>query len=141
MDAMTGARNAYQRRVARARRLEMAGLRMVEAVGRTLPGVERATRYDGAPVWRIQRVFLASMAVHASVEPGTLVVKLDAAERQGLLDDAPSTYYLTEYYRPHPVVLVRLAQIEPEALRDLLTMAARQVAATTRNSYVDDVSR
>lgn len=108
---------------------------MVEAVGRRLRGVERATRYDGAPTWRAHGVFLASMATHASAEPGTLVVKVNPADRTGLLDDAPDTYYLTEYYRPHPVVLVRVSTIEPEALRELLTMAIRQLATpvTTPN--------
>lgn len=46
-------------------------------------------------------------------------------ERASLLDDAPETYYLTDYYRSHPVVLVRLSSIDREALRDLLSVAWR----------------
>lgn len=102
-----------------------AAFRIVERAARTLPGVERATRYDGAAVLRVGGVFMAGVAMHPSAEAGSLVVKLDPADRPGLLEDAPETYYLTHYYRPHPVVLVRLARIEPDALRDLLAMASR----------------
>lgn len=126
---MAASKARPRRRVTQAPRKEMAGLRMVEAAGRALPGIECATRYDGARVWRVQNVFLAGMATHASAEPGSLVVKVDPADRTGLLEDAPDTYYLTEYYRRHPVVLVRLSHIAADALRDLLTMAVRQVSA------------
>lgn len=68
---------------------------------------------------------MAGVAMHASAEAESLVVKLDPADRAGLLEDAPETYYVTDYYRPHPVVLVRLSRIEPGALRDLLAMSSR----------------
>ena len=41
------------------------------------------------------------------------------------MEDAPETYYLTEHYRKHPVVLVRLSQIDRDALRDLLSTSWR----------------
>jgi hypothetical protein len=44
---------------------------------------------------------------------------------------SPQTYYLTDYYEPHPVILVRAARIDREALRDLLAMARR---ATVRKA-------
>jgi hypothetical protein len=47
--------------------------------------------------------------MHASAEPDTLVVRAAFEEREGLLEDAPDTYYVTDYYRRYPVVLVRLA--------------------------------
>lgn len=106
--------------------------RKVERVGLTLPGVERATRYDGAMVLRVAGVFMAGVARHVSAEPGSLVVKVDPADRAGLLEDAPDTYYVTDYYRPHPVVLVRLARIERDALRDLLAMASRFASLKAR---------
>ena len=47
------------------------------------------------------------------------------ASQDALLDEAADTYYVTPYYEPHPVVLVRLARIDRDALRDLLAMARR----------------
>ena len=68
---------------------------------------------------------MAGMAMHASAEPDSLVVRVDLEARTWLLDEAADTYYVTPYYEPHPVVLVRLARIDREALRDLLATARR----------------
>jgi hypothetical protein len=37
----------------------------------------------------------------------------------------PRPYYLTDYYRPHPVVLARLSHLNRAALRDLLSVSWR----------------
>ncbi len=63
---------------------------------------------------------MAGVATHPSAEPDTLVVRARFEDRQYLLDEAPETYYLTDYYRKHPVVLARLARLDSSALRDLL---------------------
>ena len=95
------------------------------AVGLTLPGVEAATKYDGSPVLKLGGCFLAGLATHPSAEPATLVVRAGADDREGFLADAPEVYYLTDYYRRHPVVLVRLARIDRDALHDVLSMSWR----------------
>jgi hypothetical protein len=100
----------------------------VKKVALTLPGVEATTRYDGSPVLKAHGVYMAGLATHPSAEPATLVVKMAMEDRDGFLEDAPETYYLTDYYRPHPVVLVRLSHIDRAALRDLLSIAWRLVA-------------
>jgi hypothetical protein len=46
-------------------------------------------------------------------------------ERERLIEDAPETYYLTDYYRRYPLVLARLSRIAPDALRDLLSVSWR----------------
>ena len=98
---------------------------MVRTVGLTLPDVEAATRYDGSPVLKLGGAFLTGLATHHSAEPGTLVVRVGFEERALLIEDAPETYYLTDYYRKHPVVLVRLSRIDRDALRDLLSASWR----------------
>ena len=75
---------------------------------------------------------MAGLATHVSAEPGTLVVRVGVEKRESLLEDAPETYYLTDYFRPHPVVLVRLARIDRDALRDLLSMSWRITQAKAR---------
>ena len=101
-------------------------------VGLALPGVERATKYDGSPVLKVGGSFMAGVAGHPSAEPGTLVVRAGGEERVWLLEEAPGTYYLTDYYRRHPVVLVRLSRIDDDALRDLLSMSRRQTLSKNR---------
>jgi hypothetical protein len=98
---------------------------VVRTVGLALPDVEATTKYDGSPVLRVGGAFMAGLATHASAEPDTLIVRTDPDDRVNLLEDAPETYYLTDYYAPHPVVLVRLSRIDREALRDLLSVSRR----------------
>jgi hypothetical protein len=50
---------------------------------------------------------------------------MDLDERLLLVEDAPDTYYVTDYYRPYPVVLVRLSRIDRDAMRDLLAISHR----------------
>jgi hypothetical protein len=114
------------------RPLNTRSFKRVAAVGLTLPDVEAATRYDGSPVLRIHGVFLAGLATHPSAAPDTLVVRSEIEDRELLLSDAPDTYYVTDYYRPYPVVLVRLASIGRDALVDLLSISRRLAAAKTR---------
>jgi hypothetical protein len=97
----------------------------VRTVGLALPDVEASTRYDGSPVLKMGGAFMAGLATHRSAEPETLVVRVDFEQREWLLTDAPETYYLTDYYRNYPVVLVRLSQMNRDALRDLLSVSWR----------------
>jgi hypothetical protein len=100
----------------------------------TLPGVETVTRYDGSPGLKARGVFMAGMASHPSAEPGSLVVRTDLETRELLLEDAPETYYVTGYYAPYPVVLVRLSHIDRAALRDLLAASWRLAMKKTGKS-------
>jgi hypothetical protein len=104
----------------------------VRTVGLALPDVEATTRYDGSPVLKLGGIFMAGLATHPSAEPGSLVVRAGYEEREWLLEDAPETYYLTDYYRGHPLVLVRLSRIERDALRDVLSVSWRLTLAKAR---------
>ncbi len=97
----------------------------VRDVGLALPNVQVGTKYDGSPVLKVGGAFMAGVATHRSAEPATIVVRVDPEEREWLLEEAPETYYLTDYYWPHPVVLVRLSRINRDALRDLLSVSWR----------------
>ena len=98
-------------------------------VGLALPDVETAIRYDGSPVLKAAGCFMAGLATHPSAEPETLVVRINLEDREALLEDAPETYYVTDYYRPHPVVLARLSRLDSDALRDLLSVSWRLTLA------------
>jgi hypothetical protein len=101
-------------------------------VGLALPDVETTTKYDGSPVLKVGGAFMAGLATHRSAEPETLVVRVGFEERECLLEDAPETYYVTDYYRSHPVVLVRLSRIDRDALHDLLSVSWRLTLLKSR---------
>ena len=112
------------RRMARAR-VPAEPFDKVRAAGLGLPGVIAATRYDGSPVLRVNGAFMAGLAMHASAEPDTLVVRSAVEDRRYLLEDAPEVYYLTGYYEKYPLVLARLWKLDDAALRDLLASSRR----------------
>jgi hypothetical protein len=113
----------------------------VRAVGLALPGVEAATKYDGSPVLKAGGSFMAGLATHRSAEPDTLVVRIGFEERESLMEDAAETYYLTDYYRSYPVVLVRLSRIDRDALRDLLSVSRRLTLAKSGKTRSGEDSR
>jgi hypothetical protein len=111
---------------------------IVKELGCGLPNVEATAKYDGSPVLKVRGVFMAGLAMHASAEPDTLVVRAEFEERQGLLADAPETYYVTDYYRRYPVVLVRLSLLNREVLRELLAGSWRMTALRRRKVEVKE---
>jgi hypothetical protein len=105
---------------------------VVKKVGLALPHVVATTRYDGSPVLKLAGVFMAGLATHSSAQPNTLVVRADLDERASFIEESPGTYYLTEYYRRYPLVLVRLERVTEDALRELLTSSYRLTLPKTR---------
>jgi hypothetical protein len=105
---------------------------VVKSIGLALPEVEAATNWAGRPVLKARGCFMAGLASHRSAEPGTLVVRCALEDRERFLEDAPDTYYVTDYYRPYPVVLVRLSHLDREALRDLLAVSWRMALEKAR---------
>ncbi|HEY7306815.1 MAG TPA: MmcQ/YjbR family DNA-binding protein [Bryobacteraceae bacterium] len=110
------------------------GFENVEEIARTLPGVEVSTAW-GQPALKVRGKMFACLASHKSAEPNTLVLRMDFAHRDALIDEEPGTYYLKEHYVGYPCVLVRLSRVPPDALRELVTDAHRYVnAGTSRRS-------
>jgi hypothetical protein len=103
----------------------------VESIGRTLPDVEVTTTW-GQPTLKVRGKMFVCIASHKSAEPGTLVVMMDFADRDALIEDDPGTYYLKDHYVNYPCVLVRLSRIHLDALRDLVIGAHRFVSAKAR---------
>ena len=57
-----------------------------------------------------------------------MVVRMDTAQRDLLIEEDPATYYLTDHYVDYSCVLVRLSRVSTDALRDLLQGALRFVS-------------
>jgi hypothetical protein len=102
--------------------------RAVEAIGRTLPGGEVTTTW-GKPALKVRGTMFVCIASHPSAEPDTLVVMMDFADRDALIEDDPEVYYLKDHYIDYPCVLVRLARVRRDALLDLVMGAHRYVSA------------
>jgi hypothetical protein len=100
----------------------------VESIGRTLPEVEVTTTW-GKPTLKVRGKMFACVASHKSAEPNTLVVMMDFADRDALIEDDPNTYYLKDHYLNYPCVLVRLSRVRADALHDLVTGAYRFMTA------------
>ena len=107
------------------------GFDTVLTMGRELPGVEATTSW-GAPALKVNGKMFACQATHKSAEPGTLVVRMDFDMRDELIAADPETYYLKDHYVNYACVLVRLARVDREALRDLLLMGWRFVTKGSR---------
>ena len=106
------------------------GFDVAIAIGRTLPDVEVTTTW-GASALKVRGKMFACVAINKSAEPNSMVVRMDMAQRDALIEDDPKTYYLKEHYVDYPCVLVRLSRVHRDALKDLLQTEWRLAAART----------
>ena len=84
----------------------------------------------GSPALKVNGRIYAGIAINKDAEPNSLFVYLaDFDQREVLLSEDPDTYYLKPHYEQYPVVLVRLACVTRDALKDLLCGAHRVVSS------------
>src|SRR5438094_10533034 len=108
-----------------------SSFKTVESIGRTLRDVEVTTTW-GQPTLKVRGKMFVCIASHKSAEPNTLVVMMDFADRDALVEDDPGTYYLKEHYLNYPCVLVRLSRVRVHAIRDLISGSHPVVSAQAR---------
>lgn len=97
--------------------------RDVQRIAHEFPGVEDSTSY-GTPSLKVKGVFMLRLKEDGE----TLALRTSFLERDLLLRADPKTYFVTDHYLNYPAILVRLAHIRPDELRDRLEHAWRQVA-------------
>jgi hypothetical protein len=105
-----------------------------EAVRRmalTLDHVEESTSY-GTPAFKVRGALVARL----HQDRHSLVLRMDFEQRAELMAADPETYYITDHYLNYECVLVRLARVHPDALRDLLRMSWRAAAADKKKRTV-----
>ena len=107
------------------------GFDTVRQMALALPGVVEGTSY-GSPSFHVDGKMFACLAVHRSAEPNSLVIRMAFEQRDELIEAEPRTYYLTDHYVDYPCVVVRLARIRDDALRDLLLMGWRFMSASKK---------
>ena len=87
-----------------------------------LPDSEDATT-DRGIAFKVGGRLIACAAIHASAEPGSVVIRVSMEQRERLMAAYPDALYLTDHYAKHPSVLARLARLDRDALRDILGAA------------------
>ena len=100
----------------------------VRKIGLELPGVQEGTTH-GSPALKCKGKLLAWIPANKPVPPDTLAVRMDFDQRTSLIEEAPETYFLIDHYLDYSCVLVRLSQVNRDALRDLLRTGWRFVTA------------
>lgn len=101
------------------------------AIGTRLPDVKGASGTRGMSL-KVKGRLMACKAIHKSAEPDTLMIRISLKRRETLIKKDPTTYYLTDHYRPYPAVLVRLTRIGRAPLKELLTESRDFVTSEAR---------
>ena len=110
-------------------------LETVLQTGLSLPGVEKGSSW-GSPALKVRGNLMACVPTHKSAEPGSVLFRMDRRDRAAMIVESPALYYAPPHYQDYDAVLVRLDQLNPELLHDLLVMAHNfvTVKAPTRKS-------
>ena len=88
----------------------------VRRVVASLPGTEERPSY-GTPGFRVRNRLFARIT-----DDGSLVVWVpDEIEKQAMLETEPTKFRSTPHYDGHPMVLVRLEEVDERELLELLT--------------------
>jgi len=95
-------------------------LRRLRALAKTLPGVDESTSY-GTPAFRVKGKLFARL--HPDGE--SLVLRCEPDEREALLRMDPAVFRVTDHYRDHPYVLLRLDAASPAQLAEAFEHAWR----------------
>jgi hypothetical protein len=88
-----------------------------------LPGVELGTSY-ATPALFVRRKLLARLREDGE----TVAVRSELIDRDVLLAADPAAFFLTDHYRPHPWILVRLARARHATTLGLVEQAWRRLA-------------
>jgi hypothetical protein len=95
----------------------------VRDIALRLPEVQDSTSY-GTPALKVR----GKLFVRLKEDGETIVLRTDSFERDYLMNTAPQTFFITDHYRDHPWVLVRLRAADTAQLGELIEDAWRRVA-------------
>jgi hypothetical protein len=90
----------------------------VRELGLALPGVVEETSYD-TPALKVG----GKLLVRLKEDSETVALRVGLEERQALVHEQPDVFFVTPHYENYPMVLVRLASVEREELRELILEA------------------
>lgn len=101
----------------------------VRKMALALDDVEEGTSY-GTPAFKVRGALFARLRD----DLGALVVHMSIDDREALMAADPATYFITDHYLNYPWILVSLARVHPDAMRDLLRGAWRSASAEKKGT-------
>ena len=119
--------------MSRARKSGAVTFATVRELALALPEAKEGTSY-GTPAYFVRGKLFARQ--HQSGE--ALVVKIDLDERAVRMQAEPQTFFITDHYLKYPLMLVRLANVYRDDLRELLEESWRRSASNRLVAVFDD---
>lgn len=105
----------------------------VVSLGQELAEVEESTSYR-TPALKVRGKSFARLRTEAE---GGLVLFCGTDEKAALLASGDPAFYTTPHYDGYGAILVDLAQVDPDELRELLTESWRRKAPATLRKRFD----
>jgi hypothetical protein len=99
----------------------------VREIANQLAGAVEKTSY-GTPAFYAGK----TLFVRQHQDGQSLVVRIEPAARELLVKTDPTTYSVTDHYQNYPLILVRMATVERDALSELI-VDAWQLASAPAN--------
>ncbi len=112
--------------------LAEAWARVVEIAG-ALPGTVETRSYR-TPALKVKGKILARLRTEAE---GALAIRCDPLDRNMLMQADPDTFFLTDHYRNHPMVLIDLRRVRWDAMPGIVEQAWRSVAPARLKAAYD----
>lgn len=119
----------------RSSKTKSANWETVREIASALPEAEESTSY-GTPAFKVRGKLFVRF--HQSGE--SVVILISIEEREALMKLNPETFYITDHYTCWPYMLVRLATVKPDDLRNLITESWRRAAPKRLVSVFDTTS-
>ena len=107
----------------------------VRTLGLKLPGVAEGTSYGTAALKVDGKMF-----ARLKEDGETLVLKMDIVSRDLVIQAQPKIFFVTDHYRDWPYVLVRLAEVRADQMKELLEDSWRIAASKKRLAALDTPS-
>jgi len=105
----------------------------VRQMALSLDHVEEGTSYS-TPAFKVY----GALFVRLHQDGDSLVLRTDFEQRTELMAADPETYYITDHYLNYEWILVRMARVHPDAMKDLIRGAWRSAAWATKKDKQKD---
>jgi hypothetical protein len=113
-----------KRRTAKAKTKRGLTFAQVRRMLLAFPGVTEGSSY-GTPGFRVGKRFFTRL--HPSGD--SMVVTVGSIDERDMLIEAdPRVFHITDHYRNYPMLLVRMAQVQPDVLRAMFERHWRALA-------------
>ena len=96
----------------------------LKKIALSFPGALEKPSY-GHPSFFIEKKFFTRLR---SEDDSIVLIVGSIDERDMMMESDPKTFHITEHYRNHPSVLVRIARIDAKTLRAMLERRWRSIA-------------